>query len=676
MGVRYRILSTCAGLGYGFPEQSFRNAMEHRLDLIAADAGSIDPGPFYLGAGQSYMKRINLARDFSIMLKGAITQRCPLIIGSCGLAGDDPNLDFMVSVVKDVFEDLKVSNLKVAVISAHAGEEVFAGRVEELEPIGPMPALSLDVIRSCRKVGQMGIAPFVEALNLGAQVILAGRACDVAIFAADPIRQGIAPGLAFHAGHILECGAIACEPGSGSDCLIAEFMDNNSVVFTPPNPVRKATVISIAAHSLYEEDHPDFQVYPEGMLSMERTQYFSAGDRSAGIRNSSFLRFPTGIKMEGAHQIGERVVSILRCRVIDNLPLDFIVYGRNGVSRFPVGAGESEVGLCIHVRSTDQEAAKTQLTLVKGLWMHFGYPGRRSTAGNLAFPMSPSEIDFKDQDGSFVSAIIAGSRDPFFQQALPQIKKEIREILQRDYPDLQARCDTDLQIATRENPYLFLDTWGPSVEEAKANHRQKIKDIEPFVDIESSPVVEIYAGGFFIWGIYHRLTDSEPIQQHLFPISLYKVDGSIWTSLEVRHAKLEGLGEVGSNQSLFDSDRSKIEDAAGTKKPIGSKALIDMANVIRSKNAGINKICYDLFFNTDQDYAAALRSGCFTQRQLARTLGIPVKRIIGSYRCDACRAIKVSTHREILSGSPGDRDLFGAQQHTKLLAIKVPLYAS
>ena len=84
MSVRYRILSTCAGLGYGFPEQSFREAMAHRLNLIAADAGSIDPGPFYLGAGQSYMKRINLARDFSIMLKGAIKQECPLIIGSCG----------------------------------------------------------------------------------------------------------------------------------------------------------------------------------------------------------------------------------------------------------------------------------------------------------------------------------------------------------------------------------------------------------------------------------------------------------------------------------------------------------------------------------------------------------------------------------------------------------------
>ena len=675
MDVRYRILSTCAGLGYGFPEHAFQHAMSQRLDLIAADAGSIDPGPFYLGSGQSYMKRINLTRDFSIMVKGAIEQGCPLIIGSCGLAGDDPNLEFMVSVAREVFEDLGVSDLKVAVISAHAGEEVFAGRIRDLEPIGPMPELTEDVLGRCRKVGQMGIDPFIEALNRGAQVILAGRACDVAIFAADPVRKGIDPGLAFHAGHILECGAIACEPGSGSDCLIAEFMDDGSVVFTPPNPDRKATVPSIAAHSLYEEDHPCFQFYPEGMLSLEETRYFSAGDRSAGIRNSAFFRTPFSIKMEGAQRIGERVVSILRCREMDRLPEDLIVYGRNGVSRPPAGAGGSEVGVCIRVRSEDQEAAKTQLTLVKGLWMHFGYSGRRSTAGNLAFPMSPSEIDYRDRDGHYVSAIIAGSRDPFFQEALPEIEKEVWGILQRDYPDLQARCDTELILATRENPYLFLDTWGATIEEATSDHERRMEELSPFVDIDASPVVKVHVGGFFVWGLYHRLTDTAVIDRHLFPVSLYQVDGGRWTRLEVCHGASKSQGDTELTQSVFEGDRSLIEAAAGEETPTGTRPLVDMARIIRSKNAGINKICYDLFFNTEEDYAAALRSGWFTPDRVAGALGIPVERVIGCYRCDACMAIKISTDRESLSGAPGDRDLFGAQQHAGLLAVEVPVEA-
>jgi len=75
------MLATVGGMGYGFPEESFREAMKEKLDLIAADAGSIDPGPYYLGMGVSYQGRPNLKRDFSIMLAGALEQglRFPFI---------------------------------------------------------------------------------------------------------------------------------------------------------------------------------------------------------------------------------------------------------------------------------------------------------------------------------------------------------------------------------------------------------------------------------------------------------------------------------------------------------------------------------------------------------------------------------------------------------------------
>ena len=53
----YRILAPLAGLGFGFPEVSFREALKSRFDLIAADAGSADPGPYYLGKGVSFMEK-------------------------------------------------------------------------------------------------------------------------------------------------------------------------------------------------------------------------------------------------------------------------------------------------------------------------------------------------------------------------------------------------------------------------------------------------------------------------------------------------------------------------------------------------------------------------------------------------------------------------------------------
>ena len=85
----------------------------------------------------------------------------------------------------------------------------------------------------------MGIHPIITALDAGAKYIFAGRSCDVALFAADMVRKGIDAGLAYHVGHVLECGALACDPGSPSDCLVAEVFDDGSAVFAAPNAERR-----------------------------------------------------------------------------------------------------------------------------------------------------------------------------------------------------------------------------------------------------------------------------------------------------------------------------------------------------------------------------------------------------------------------------------------------------
>ena len=43
-----RVLSPTAILGYGFPEESFIEGMRRKPHVIAVDAGSTDPGPYYL----------------------------------------------------------------------------------------------------------------------------------------------------------------------------------------------------------------------------------------------------------------------------------------------------------------------------------------------------------------------------------------------------------------------------------------------------------------------------------------------------------------------------------------------------------------------------------------------------------------------------------------------------
>ncbi|RPI99804.1 MAG: acyclic terpene utilization AtuA family protein, partial [Deltaproteobacteria bacterium] len=480
MNIIYRILSTCAGIGYGFPEESFREAMKLKLDIIAADAGSIDPGPYYLGTGTSYAERAMLKKDFSMMLRGALEQNCPLVIGSCGLAGDTPNLMFLVNIAEEVFRELNVASLKVALIDGHVPDELLIGYLHDLMPLGRMASPSEKDVVASKKVAQMGIHPFITALDEGARVILAGRSCDVAIFAADPIRRGLDPALAYHAGHILECGAIACDPGSASDCLLAEYTDEGTVIFTPPNPTRKATTYSIAAHSLYEEDHPSLQFYPEGVLSLGSSRYFEASERSAGISGSSFFKKPMTIKIEGSAKAGERYVSVLFCRGTDGIDEEYRVYGKNGVEASPAENTENEIGLLIRATSDNEEAARNLLTIWKGLLLHFGYEGRVSTAGNLAFPLSPSQITYQGTDGRYVSFVIAGTRDPFFQANLTRIQEQIRNQVQRDYPGAVAGGEVDIIVGNRENPFVFVETVAPTRNEALERHRIQVGNLKAF----------------------------------------------------------------------------------------------------------------------------------------------------------------------------------------------------
>ena len=135
----------------------------------------------------------------------------------------------------------------------------------------------------------MGIEPFVEALNQGARVIVAGRAYDPAVFAALAVKEGYDKGLAIHMGKILECACIAATPGSGSDCMMG-YLRRDCFQVEPLNPIRKCTELSVAAHTLYEKSNPYVLPGPGGELNLYNTEFkqVSAKLLSKGQRVCSF----------------------------------------------------------------------------------------------------------------------------------------------------------------------------------------------------------------------------------------------------------------------------------------------------------------------------------------------------------------------------------------------------
>ena len=130
------------------------------------------------------------------------------------------------------FEDGSVSFIP-AVLGTKVGESLQFGLKSKIEkdkitPLGPIAPLTIDdADNSHRVVAMMGIEPFQEALERGAQVVIAGRSSDAAIYASVPLRLGADPGLSWHMGKIIECGAQVIEPREGQDCVIGTIYEDH-----------------------------------------------------------------------------------------------------------------------------------------------------------------------------------------------------------------------------------------------------------------------------------------------------------------------------------------------------------------------------------------------------------------------------------------------------------------
>lgn len=100
------------------------------------------------------------------------------------------------------------------------------------------------------------------------------------------------------------------------------------------------------------------------------------------------------------------------------------------------------------------------------------------------------------------------------------------------------------------------------------------------------------------------------------------------------------------------------------------KTLAETAHVIRSKNAGPLELTLDILFGNAGDYAAAVASDSLKAAAIAPLYGVAADQV-RVLHIAAALAVKINLPRPIVAGSPGDRDVYGAQQHRPLLAIEL-----
>lgn len=104
-----------------------------------------------------------------------------------------------------------------------------------------------------------------------------------------------------------------------------------------------------------------------------------------------------------------------------------------------------------------------------------------------------------------------------------------------------------------------------------------------------------------------------------------------------------------------------------------TKKLVNLAKTIRSKNAGTDKITFDIIFREKEVYEMVKKGEKISRETVAEIYNIDLERISDFVEYDPANAIKFTIYRKRPSGSPGEGDIFGCQQYPPLLDVEIPV---
>lgn len=422
-----RVLAPTSVLGGGFRPESFERAMQWEPHFIGCDAGSTDPGPHYLGTGDTQFSQAASTRDLEIMLVAAREAKIPLLIGSAQTGGSDEQLQRVVDAAEGIARKHNL-RFRLGVVHSEPPRDYLKQKFREgkITPLANAPEIDESLFdRSAHIVAMAGVEPFQTALEDGADVVISGRSSDASIFSAIPSRDGFPPGPVWHAAKILECSAASVVQRKYPDPLFAWIREDHFVV-EPPNPDYRCTPVSVASHNLYENGSPFELVEPSGTLFSDHSTYEAISDRAVRVSGSTFE--PSNkytVKLEGVELVGfqtiliggvrdaviirqlddwlekmmfafkERVAAVFGSDLADKTKVVIRRYGIDGTmgSLEPTPRANHEVGLIFEVTAETQELANAMAKSLAHISLHYPVPEWTGLITTLALPYSPHELD-------------------------------------------------------------------------------------------------------------------------------------------------------------------------------------------------------------------------------------------------------------------------------------------
>ena len=413
-----RVLVSTGHLGFTPIERASFEAGVARIPAVYInDSGSCDIGPYPLGSDGPHSPAKWQRHDLELLLLASRRQGVPMIIGSASDTGTNRGVDAFARMIRDIAREHRLPPFRMARIYSELSKDLLRDvlRRSRIEGLGGRPDLSPEVLdRTDRVVAMMGAEPIIEAMDRGADVVIAGRSCDDAIFAAPVMRAGYPRPLAWLVGKVMECASFCGEPYMAKESILGS-VDEEGATFEPMHPAQRCTPSSIASHCMYERESPYRHAVPGGELDLTECRFIPIDDRRTRVTGAKFIASPTTkVKLEGAGWVGERAVSFAGIRdplSIQNIGiilkwskqkvaerlgepgessyrLYFRVFGRDGV----MGEWEPrqaiashELGIMVEAVASVWEVAEEACHLAMRNLFYARYPGVKGTAGGAAF---------------------------------------------------------------------------------------------------------------------------------------------------------------------------------------------------------------------------------------------------------------------------------------------------
>lgn len=425
MAEELKILSA-SSFGYGIGGDSWERGVSWNPHVIVAQGTTSDGGPAYLGSDAPLAGFGDIKTDLKTIIVSAKKKAIPFILSAGGPGGGNNQLERSLGFVNEIAKEADIK-LRVAVIPGELDKEYLKQKIRagaKIRRLVDTERLSEylteeDVDGSEHIAAQMGPEPIMKALDLDVDGVITGRALDVGLYMALPLKMGFDKALAAHLAKSIECSGVVTIPQSFE--AVFGILRKDHFLVRPTNHLAKCTVVSIAAHAFYERPDPNREENPGGALDITGAKYEQYDDQTVKVSGSRWIPALYTLKVEGARRVGYRTISIcgirdeqliscidwfleqarahaekrlLPLRLNEDYHLIFRVYGKNGVlgDAEPVKQTKShELGLIIDAVALDEKVADAACGTAAGFILHADYPGRLTTAANVAFPYSPTE---------------------------------------------------------------------------------------------------------------------------------------------------------------------------------------------------------------------------------------------------------------------------------------------